>query len=387
MSDPPQPLDVGIVAQHRDLADPPPTRARRRTRRRYRNHFERHGFEGAADLISNTGVPRPRATTHVHHGTVWLSELYDKHASIDGSPTPTLQNGPGKRLRRFSRGTSLRNNPFGRAISGVTSLSSKANALSSSAPDARRRQRHRARQPSLTRGRDNAENEKGHNGAGVRPRPRRRAALAPVVSIGRDGTENDVSISTHQRRRAARGQGRHGRGERDLHPDGSAVQPGTSAGPSSPRTLRQTRAPAPAQARYPRKTLATISSTGRSRFPKDANDDGKLVAADGDKVLLYLAMRRGGDFLYALDASDPARHLPVAQAGGDAGYASSADLVRSQGGADPLEHPALETTSATRTTGAVMGAGYDPAVEDPNPCCSTATTRPRSAKWRSATAS
>src|SRR5262249_7003760 len=37
----------------------------------------------------------------------------------------------------------------------------------------------------------------------------------------------------------------------------------------------------------------------------DANNDGKLVAADGDKVYLFIGMRRGGRFMYALDVSDP----------------------------------------------------------------------------------
>ena len=42
-----------------------------------------------------------------------------------------------------------------------------------------------------------------------------------------------------------------------------------------------------------------------SVYRYDANGDGKLVAADGDKVYLFISMRRGGNFLYALDVSDP----------------------------------------------------------------------------------
>ena len=40
-------------------------------------------------------------------------------------------------------------------------------------------------------------------------------------------------------------------------------------------------------------------------YQLDANNDGKLVATDGDKVHLYLTMRRGGPYLIALDVSDP----------------------------------------------------------------------------------
>jgi type IV pilus assembly protein PilY1 len=40
-------------------------------------------------------------------------------------------------------------------------------------------------------------------------------------------------------------------------------------------------------------------------YQKDANNDGKYVAADNDKVYLYLSMRRGGRAIYALDVSDP----------------------------------------------------------------------------------
>lgn len=41
-------------------------------------------------------------------------------------------------------------------------------------------------------------------------------------------------------------------------------------------------------------------------YQNDVNGDGRLIAADGDKVYLYISMRRGGRLLYALDVSDPA---------------------------------------------------------------------------------
>ena len=42
-----------------------------------------------------------------------------------------------------------------------------------------------------------------------------------------------------------------------------------------------------------------------SVYKFDANNDNKYVAADGDKVYLYVGMRRGGRFAYGLDVSDP----------------------------------------------------------------------------------
>ncbi|MES2500707.1 MAG: PilC/PilY family type IV pilus protein [Pseudomonadota bacterium] len=42
-----------------------------------------------------------------------------------------------------------------------------------------------------------------------------------------------------------------------------------------------------------------------SVYQYDANNDNKYVAADGDKVYLYIGMRRGGRFAYGLDVSDP----------------------------------------------------------------------------------
>ena len=40
-------------------------------------------------------------------------------------------------------------------------------------------------------------------------------------------------------------------------------------------------------------------------YTNDVNGNGELVAADGDKAYLYLTMRRGGRFIYALDVSTP----------------------------------------------------------------------------------
>ena len=40
-------------------------------------------------------------------------------------------------------------------------------------------------------------------------------------------------------------------------------------------------------------------------YTVDANADGNLIAADGDKAYAYFGLRRGGKIIYALDVSDP----------------------------------------------------------------------------------
>ena len=91
-------------------------------------------------------------------------------------------------------------------------------------------------------------------------------------------------------------------------------------------------------------------------YQLDANNDGKLVATDGDKVHLYLTMRRGGPYLIALDVSDPSTpQLLWQRDAGSPGYGalgqtwSTPKVVKIRGNANPV---------------LVMGAGYDAANED-----------------------
>lgn len=56
-------------------------------------------------------------------------------------------------------------------------------------------------------------------------------------------------------------------------------------------------------------------------FMQDRNRDGSIVASDGDKVYLYVGMRRGGKAYYALDVTDPEspRLMWTIDKGGDFG--------------------------------------------------------------------
>jgi type IV pilus assembly protein PilY1 len=87
----------------------------------------------------------------------------------------------------------------------------------------------------------------------------------------------------------------------------------------------------------------------------------------GDKVHLYLSLRRGGDFIYALDVKDPASPKLLWRKGkGDPGWGeigqtwSEPKVARLNWAFDPVNNPDSVVL--------IFGAGYDDAVEDINPC-------------------
>lgn len=106
-------------------------------------------------------------------------------------------------------------------------------------------------------------------------------------------------------------------------------------------------------------------------YQHDANNDGKLVKADGDKAYLYVGMRRGGRFIYALDVSDPedprllwkknAEDTVSDPEWGELGQTwslpqvvtSAVETVDEQGQSQRSLRPLL-----------IFGAGYDDAKED-----------------------
>ena len=101
-----------------------------------------------------------------------------------------------------------------------------------------------------------------------------------------------------------------------------------------------------------------------SVFQKDANIDGKLVAADGDKVYLYVGMRRGGRFAYALDVSDPdtPKFLWKIDNSNIAGQGDFSELGQTWSTLRPAKIRAV-----TGDPVVIMGAGYDPENEDALP--------------------
>jgi type IV pilus assembly protein PilY1 len=94
-------------------------------------------------------------------------------------------------------------------------------------------------------------------------------------------------------------------------------------------------------------------------YQYDANGDGQLNAGAGDKVYLYLSMRRGGPYIIALDVSDPANPRFLWERDSTSpGYGalgqtwSTPQVVRIKGNPNPV---------------LVFGAGYDANAEDSLP--------------------
>ena len=94
---------------------------------------------------------------------------------------------------------------------------------------------------------------------------------------------------------------------------------------------------------------------------------GTIGDHSGDKANLYVSLRRGGDFIYALDVKDPAAPKLLWRKGkGDTGWDevgqtwSEPKVTRLNWAFDPSNNPDNVVL--------VFGAGYDNAVDDINPC-------------------
>lgn len=149
----------------------------------------------------------------------------------------------------------------------------------------------------------------------------------------------------------------------------TTIQPGTERWAFIPKEffpkLKRLREQAPLISSATQKDYFFDGSIGV--YQKDANNDGIIRAADGDKIYLYVTLRRGGNFMYALDVTDPGTpRLLWRKGNGDTGWdqvgqtwsePKVARLNASLGNAGNPDNVVL-----------IFGAGYDKAVEDINPC-------------------
>jgi len=108
-----------------------------------------------------------------------------------------------------------------------------------------------------------------------------------------------------------------------------------------------------------------------SVYQKDANRDDMIRPADGDKVWVYVAMRRGGDFLYALDVTDPDVPKFMWKINPD----TTSDGVKVFANLGQTWSTVRPTVMAINSGNPVLvfGAGYDPAAEDTDPPAATNT--------------
>ena len=346
-----------------------------------------HGFtDGQVVIISNTGGAPPTG----YDGTYTISGVTGTtftitHGSIDGSPTPKTTAGmrAGRSVTQIEPVVQATGTIRSKKRINVTSISSKANATGlmlagrpfepADADPADRDELIR-----WVRGRDNYEDEKSNTTApDVRPSTHGDVlhSRPAVVNYGRGSQENDVYIfygTNDGGLRAVKGGVAAVSG--DNHPNGDPVQPGDERWTFIPKELMgkfdrlRTRSP------------EISSDTPRdyfvdgpvSAFTKDVNNDGRLDASAGDKVYVYFTMRRGGDFIYAIDASDPgAPRFMWRKEAGDPGYGevgqtwSEARVTRVKANTRPSETaPGGNPDNVVL----VMGAGYDATVEDVHPC-------------------
>ncbi len=101
-------------------------------------------------------------------------------------------------------------------------------------------------------------------------------------------------------------------------------------------------------------------------YTKDANNNGKL-GDSGDKVNLYLSMRRGGRLIYALDVNNP--HDPKFLWKIDNSTTGFGEL-----GQTWSQPTVINNLAGYPNPVLVFGAGYDPTVEDLDPATITAST-------------
>ena len=121
-----------------------------------------------------------------------------------------------------------------------------------------------------------------------------------------------------------------------------------------------------------------ISSSNKKPYFADGSIGTYVVDANGDEMLdtsidaddtvdLFISMRRGGRFIYALDVSDPAdpkllwKHSNNDDGWGELGYTWSAPRIWT-----------LNANSGNPVL--IFGAGYDPDVEDVDPASITAVS-------------
>ena len=114
---------------------------------------------------------------------------------------------------------------------------------------------------------------------------------------------------------------------------------------------------------------------------EDTDNDGRIETADGDKVHVYMAMRRGGNSIYALDISDRAAapkflwRIDGEDNSSASGGIGKGDFSRM---GQTFSEPVLAriNTSDGRKTVLIFGGGYDTSLDNDKPAKADGTKRP-----------
>ena len=118
-----------------------------------------------------------------------------------------------------------------------------------------------------------------------------------------------------------------------------------------------------------------VAGSGDASNPGTGTVTGVIGDNAGDKVYIYLTMRRGGDFIYALDVTNPATpkllwrksSADTADGWGELGMTWSEPRIT-------RVNASLGNTSNPDNVVLIFGAGYDDALEDINPCLLSEST-------------
>lgn len=114
---------------------------------------------------------------------------------------------------------------------------------------------------------------------------------------------------------------------------------------------------------------------------EDIDNDGRIETADGDKVHVYMAMRRGGNSIYALDISDRAAAPKFLwRIDGEDNSSASGGIARGNFSrmGQTFSEPVLAriNTSDGRKTVLIFGGGYDTSLDNDKPAKADGTKQP-----------
>lgn len=203
------------------------------------------------------------------------------------------------------------------------------------------------------RGEDNADNEDG-NGVSTDIRARIHGDLLhsrpAVVNYNRNGDDRDVVVYY-----GTNGGVFHAvKGGLD---DADGIEKWGMVFPEFLGQLKRLRDNAPEISAASRKPYFADGPV--AVYQKDADADGRFRVASGDKVYLYVAMRRGGRFMYALDVTDPDAPKFLWRIGNTGDFA---ELGQTWSSPRPARILAVADDPVI-----IFGAGYDPENEDIHP--------------------
>jgi len=121
----------------------------------------------------------------------------------------------------------------------------------------------------------------------------------------------------------------------------------------------------------PGATHSYFVDSSPSTYVYDADNDGNIETADGDKVVVMFGQRRGGSFYYALDVSDPASPAYLWRLGpSESPSGTGTDYSElGESWSEPEIKKVRVSVSGTTVTkvAAFIGAGYDNVAEDAEP--------------------